>query len=76
MKGHGGKKTNTVCGWVGKELIGVRSVEFSFMVHPSGNKTPHPFSPAGVTLHPSLSGGTLFGLTPCHIRQEQARARD
>lgn len=41
---------------------------FSFLHLPS----PHPSSLRGaVTLHPSLSCGTLFGLTPCHICQEQ-----
>lgn len=40
----------------------------SFLHLPS----PHPSSLRGAaTLHPSLSCGTLFGLTPCHICQEQ-----
>lgn len=40
----------------------------SFLHLPS----PHPSSLRGaVTLHPSLSCGTLFGLTPCHICREQ-----
>lgn len=66
------------------ELITVRSADFTF-IHPSKSgsfflffssflhlPSPHPSSLRGaVTLHPSLSCGTLFGLTPCHICQEQ-----